>query len=220
MSVNSLANFGVPGQSGERSPNLQPILSHRFRAVFYNFGAPGESAPYDLTREVRSVTRPSYRFEPITLYSYISTVYIPSRVEFEEMTLKFFDSIDNSIQSRIQAQLSKQQNMFDQTAYRAGQNVKFEMDIDVLAGGGSATGTASDPNIIQRWCIVGAFITGGDMGEMSYDSNNAQEITLNIRFDNATAYDHDGIRLGTFDHAPEIEGRIGTSSTGIGGFIS
>ena len=40
MTVNSLANFGVPGLNGDRSAQLQPILSNRFRVLFFNFGTP------------------------------------------------------------------------------------------------------------------------------------------------------------------------------------
>lgn len=217
MSVNSLTNFGVPGQGGERSAVLQPILSNRYRVVFYNFGDPGVAAPYELTRGVRTVTRPTYRFDSVDLRSYVSTVYIATRVEFEEGRLVLFDDIDNTTQSRVQQQISKQQNMFDQTASRAGQNYKFEMDIDVLAGGASAGQTAADPNVIQKWCLVGCFLTNAEMGELTYNDANPMEIQLSYRFDNAICFDQDGNRLGTFDHQPEIDAKAGNSSTGIGG---
>lgn len=196
---------------------LQPILSNRFRVVFYNFGNPGEVAPYDLTRAMRSMKRPTYKFEEQALRSYVSTVYIPTKVEFEGTTIKLFDDIDNTVTTRVQQQLSKQHNFFDQTSSRAGQNLKFEIDLDVLAGGASAGSSASDANILQKWSYVGCFITNGDFGEMSYEDVKAQEISINIRFDNVIGFDQDGNRLGTFDHGPEIDGRVGDFSTGIGG---
>jgi hypothetical protein len=219
MSVQSLVNFGVPGQNGDRSAVLQPINTQRFRVTFYNFGNPGESAPYDLTRAMRSTSTPKANFEEVPLYSYVSTVYIPTKVEWEPITMRLFDDIDNTVSTRVHQQVSKQHNFFDQTASRAGQNFKFEFDIDVLAGGASATGNASDPNIIKKWCVVGAFLSNYETSELSYENAGPGEITLNIRFDNAVCYDAEGNRLGTFDHGPEIDGRVGSFSTGAGGFI-
>lgn len=217
MSVNSLINFGVPGQNGDRAAVLQPKLSNRFRVVFYNFGNPGETAPYDMTRACRSVTRPKPKFNSETLYSYISTVYIATRAEWQSISLKVFDDIDNSTSRRIQQQLSKQQNFFDQTASRAGENYKFELDVDVLAGGASATGNAVDPNVVEKWSIVGAYLEDVDLGELSYENSKAMEISMTIKFDNATIFDHNGQRMGTFSHTPEIDGRIGDITTGIVG---
>lgn len=216
MSINSLSSFGVPGQGGERTAIIQPILTNRFRITFYSFGNPGEVAPYEMTRGVRSVSRPNYTFDQETLHTYLSTMYIATRLQFNDMTLSLFDDIDNQVQSRVQQQLSKQQNFFDQTAARAGQNYKFEMDVDVLAGGASASGTASDPNILQRWSIVGCFITQANMGELTYETPAVGQIDLTIRFDNAVATDTDGNRLGTFDHEPEIASQTGLFTTGIG----
>jgi hypothetical protein len=217
MTVNSLVNFGVPGLNGDRSAVLQPILSNRFRVVFYNFGNNGEVAPYDLTRQVRSIARPSLTFETQTLYTYVSAVYINTRAEWSEVSLRLLDSIDNSVMSRVQQQLSKQMNFFDQTMSRAGENYKFEMDLDVLAGGRSAGASAADPNILQRWSYAGCQITNSDPGEMTYETAQGVEINLTIRFDNCVPFNHLGVRMGTFSHAAEIASRRGLASTGTGG---
>lgn len=214
--INSLANFGVPGLNGARSAVLQPILSNRFRTVFFNFGVPGEPGPYDLTRQIRRVTRPTLTFETQTLYSYVSTVYIGTRGEWGEMTVVFIDDITNSVQVRVQEQVAKQQNFFEQTMSRAGENYKFEMDVDVLAGGQSAGDTAADPNIIQKWCYAGCHIINMDLGELTYEDATAMEITLTIRYDNVIGFNQDGVRMGQFSHAPEIAAQSGVSSTGQG----
>lgn len=216
MTVNSLANFGVPGFNGERSAVLQPIFSNRFRVNVFNFGATSEPAPYDITRQVRRVGRPNLQFETQTLWSYLSAVYVASRAEWQETTLVLLDDITNSAMRRVQNQISKQQNFFDQTTSRAGENYKFEMDLDVLAGGASAGGNAADPNIIQKYCFAGCWLPGKDLGEMTYEDANAMEISLTMRFDNVIAFDQNGNRMGVFSHNDEIQSQSGVGSTGTG----
>ena len=214
--INSLANFGVPGLNGDRSAVLQPVLSNRFRVLFFNFGPPGEVAPYDLTRQIRRMGRPQVEFEVQTLYSYVSTVYIGTRGEWSTIDVVFIDDITNSVMRRVNTQLYKQQNFFDQTMSRAGQNYKFEMDLDVLAGGQSAGDTARDPNIIQKWCFAGCHIINMNLGEMTYEDATAMEITLTLRYDNVIGFDQNGASLGQFSHTDEIRKQQGEVSTGIG----
>ncbi len=217
MSINSLVNFGVPGQGGERTPVIQPIFANRFRVVFYNFGRPGDTAPYDMTRAVKSVGRPKAQFNEAPLHSYHSISYVTGRGEWDPIQMRFREDIDNQALERIAQQASKQMNFFDQTASRAGQNYKFEIDIDILAGGATAGTSAQDPNILQKWCLAGCWLKDYDLGELTYERAEPTEITCNIRFDNAVCYDGEGNRLGDFDHGPEIDTRTGVFSTGIGG---
>lgn len=216
MSANSLANFGVPGLNGDRSAALHPIMTHKFRGLFFNFGASGEPAPFDMTRQLMRISRPSLQFETITMWTYVSAVYLVTRGEWDQMTIVFRDDITNTVMTRVQNQISKQQNFFDQTTGRAGENWKFEMDLDILAGGASAGGSAADPNILQKWCFSGCQIVGFEGGEFSYDNANAAEITLNVRYDNVIGFNQNGFRFGTFSHTNEIQSQLGVAATGVG----
>lgn len=216
MTVNSLSNFGVPGLNGDRSAALQPIFSNRYRVLFYNFGASSEPAPYDLTRQIIRIGRPNLSFDEQALRSYVSTVYVASRAEWQELNVVFRDDITNSVMRRVYNQISKQQNFFDQTMSRAGENYKFEMDLDVLAGGQSAGGTAADPNILQKYCFSGCWLKTNDGGEMTYEDANAMEITCSIRYDNVIPFDQNGNRMGVYTHNQEIQSQAGVSSTGSG----
>lgn len=216
MSVNSLANFGVPGLNGDRSAVLQPILTTHWRVLTYNFGASSEPAPYDLTRQAKRISLPSVNFEMSTLYSYVSAVYIQTRGEWQEGTMTFMDDITNTVRKRVENQIAKQKNFFDQTMSRAGENYKFEMDVDILAGGASAGGSAADPNIIRKYCYAGCTLVGVEDGEMNYEQATPKELTVRFRYDNVITFDQNGSRMGTFSHTEEIQSQSGDISTGVG----
>jgi len=217
LAVNSFINFGIPGVDGARTPRLQPILTDRFRVVFYNFGNPGDTAPYDLTRAVKSIGEPSSQFGTWQAWAYMSQHKGITRPEWQDTTLRLFDDIDNEARIRVQQQLSKQYNFFDQTGSRAGENYMFEMDIDILSGGASAGNAAADPVILRKWCVVGCSLTSDDPGELTYDDSNPKETSVNIQFNNAICYDGEGRIMGSFDHGPEHDARSGLSSLGVGG---
>jgi len=216
MSINSLANFGVPGLDGSRSASLQPIQTIHWRLLTYNFGASSEPAPYDLTRQAKTISLPSLDFNMKTLYSYVSSVYLPTRGEWKEGTMSFHDDITNTVRRRIENQIAKQQNFNDQTMSRAGENFKFEMDVDILAGGASAGGSAADPNIIRKYCYSGCTLTNMDDGEMTYENGDFKEIKVGFRYDNVITFDQNGSRMGTFSHTTEIQTQAGSNSTGVG----
>lgn len=218
MSVNSLSNFGVPGlSSADRSPQLQPILTYKYRAQFYGFGANFEPAPYAMTRQIRSVSLPSVKFPEVKLASYVSVVYVPGRPEFDTMKIVFNDDISNAVKNLIEGQVSRQHNFYDQTESRAGENFKFEMDVDILAGGGTAGSSASDPNIIRRYCYAGCHIQDVSEGDLTYEQDSEQKtIEVTVRYDNVITFNNYGTRMGIYSHTSEITGRQGVASTGIG----
>lgn len=216
MSINSLSNFGVPGLNGDRAAALHPILTTHFRISTFNFGAASEPAPYDITQQTKRVSLPSVTFETATLYNYVSATYIVTRGEWQEGTMVFLDDITNAVRRRIENQVSKQKNFFDQTMSRAGENYKFEMDVDILAGGATAGGSSSDPNILRKYCYSGCSLIGTEDGEMNFDQANPKEITVRFRYDNCITFDQNGSRMGTFSHTGEIQAQAGTLSTGVG----
>lgn len=191
-------------------------MGNKFRITFYDFGDPGQVAPYVCTQQLRSAQLPTLTFGVQTLYAYVSTVYIVTRAEWGEMTIKFLDDITSGVYGVVYEQAAKQQNMFDQTTSRAGENYKFEMDLDVLAGGATAGASNDDPNILRRYSYAGCELVSLNGAEMTYENPNGIEFDVRIRFDNVVPFDNFGVRMGQFSDAQQIQNRIGTSSTGIG----
>jgi hypothetical protein len=191
-------------------------MGNKFRITFYDLGDPGTVAPYVCTQQLRSANLPTLTFGTQTLYAYVSTVYIATRAEWGEMTIKFLDDITSGVYGIIYEQCAKQQNMFNQTTSRAGENYKFEMDLDLLAGGATAGSSNDDPNILRRFSYSGCLVVSMNGSEMSYENANGIEFDIRVRYDNVVPFDNNGIMMGTFDDTQQIENRIGTSSTGIG----
>jgi hypothetical protein len=195
-------------------------MSNKFRCTFYDFGAPGTVAPYVLTQQVRSTNLPSWTMGQQPLYAYVSIVYIATRGEWAEMQMRFSDDITSGVYKIVQQQCAKQQNMYDQTTSRAGENYKFEMDLDVLAGGATAGSAANDPNILRRHSYAGCWITKLDGPEMNYQNADGIEFSIGIRFDNVVTFDNYGVQMGTFSHTTQINNRQGISTTGIGSALA
>jgi hypothetical protein len=216
LSVNSLVNFGVPGIAGERSPTLQPILSNKFRITFYDFGDPGKVSPYVCTQQLKATSLPALTFGSATLYAYVSTIYISTRAEWSEMDITFYDDITTGVYAVMYEQMAKQQNMFDQTTSRAGENYKFEMDLDILAGGATAGAAANDPNILRRYSYAGCWIVKNTGSPMQYQTSDPIDFSITVRYDNVVPFDGNGVQLGMFNDEVQIAARAGISSTGIG----
>lgn len=215
-----LSRMGVVGPNGERSPVLAPILSHKFRVTFYGIGGPtSDPVPYDLTRQIQSIDLPSISVSEATINSYVSELYIPTYSRFSgPLNITFIDDITNSVSELLYSHMYRTHNFFDVTHTRAAENPKFSMDIDILAGGASASDQASDPNVLRKYCVGGCFLTSLNEGNMAYQNQAVKTINTSMRFDTCIVFDHNGNRLGKdVTHSTEIDQQLGDQVTGIGG---
>jgi hypothetical protein len=171
----TLSKFGVPIE-GINQGILHPKQKYRFRVVWYGFG--DNSGLNEMTANVMTCTRPKLTYEEVKLDSYNSVAWIQGKHSFDTVEIKLRDDITNSVISSIGAQAQKQMNHFEQTSAVAGINYKFSMEIHSLDG------TTNEE--LESWLLDGCFIQAVAYGDGDYTSGDPQEITLTIRFDNAT----------------------------------
>lgn len=171
----NLAKFGIP-LDGNKLGILHPKQKYRFRVVWQNFGE--NNGLREMTANVMTVTRPKITYEDIKLDSYNSVAWIMGKHSFEPIEIKLRDDITNSVIASIGAQVQKQMNHFEQTSAVAGINYKFAMEIQSLDG--------TDNDALEAWVLDGCFIQNVSYAEGDYASGEVNEITLSIRFDNAT----------------------------------
>ena len=181
-----LGKFGIP-IDGQKTGILHPKQKYRFRVIFQNFG--DNTGLRELTANVMTVTRPKVKYPEVTLHSYNSVAWIMAKHTFDPIEIKLRDDITNSVVSTIGAQVQKQMNHYEQTSAVAGINYKFTMEIHSLDG--------TDNEELESWVLDGCWITNANYGDMDYSTGDAVEVTLTIRFDNATNIAGLNTNLGT-----------------------
>lgn len=176
--------FGVPitSESATGSGILMPKLKYRFRVTFGTlFG--GASEAKTITQNVQNVTRPAISYDEVMVESYNSRVYMHGKHSWEPVTVVIRDDITNAVTKLVGAQVQRQVNHFQQTTPAAGNDYKFDMQIEILDGVNAGAS--------EVWFLEGCFIQNANYSDSDYSANEPVQITLAIRFDNATHYEGD-----------------------------
>jgi hypothetical protein len=176
------SKFGVPVTGATGSGILMPKLKYRFRVSFLG-GFGGEVESRTLTQNVQNVTRPKISYEEITIDSYNSRSYIQGKHSWEAISVTIRDDITNSVTKLVGAQVQRQFNHFQQSTPAAGNDFKFDMQIEVLDGVNAGAS--------EVWFLEGCFLTNVDYSDGDYSANDPVQITMQIRYDNATHYQGD-----------------------------
>lgn len=176
------SKFGVPVTGATGSGILMPKLKYRFRVSFLG-GFGGEVETRTLTQNIQNVTRPKITYEEVTVDSYNSKVYLQGKHSWEQISVVIRDDISNSVAKLVGAQIQKQLNHFQQTTAAAGNDYKFDMQIEVLDGVNAGAS--------EVWFLEGCFLTNVDYSDSDYSANDPVTITLQVRYDNATHYQGD-----------------------------
>jgi hypothetical protein len=175
--TSTLNQFGVPlGGGAGRGGILQPKTKHKFRVRVINFGP--VAGGIELSQQVISVGRPQKQQSPVEVHSYNSIMYYAGKASWNSISLRVRDDVTNSVSKLIGHQVQKENNYFQQTTPLAGSNYKFQMYIETLDGG--------DDAVLERWFVEGCFLENVEWGDNEYSSADAVEISMTIRYDNAT----------------------------------
>jgi hypothetical protein len=182
MATNSLSRMTVPLSSAVTDGNgtqglLMPKLKYRFRVILNNFGI---GPTTELTKQVVDFTRPNVTFENIDLPIYNSTIKLAGKYSWADVTCNIRDDASGFVTSQVGEQLQKQLDFAEMSSAAAGNDYKFTTTFQVLDGGNGAT-----PGILETWTLLGCYLQGVNYGDANYGSNEAMQLALTIRFDNA-----------------------------------
>jgi len=182
MATSSLTKMTVPLASDQSNSNqglLMPKLKYRFRVTFQNFGV---STPVtELTKQVVDFSRPNVTFEDITLPIYNSTIKLAGKYSWADVTCNLRDDAAGNVSRLVGEQLQKQLDFAEMSSASSGIDYKFTTVFEVLDGGNGA----NTPIALETWEIYGCFLQGVNYGDMNYATNEAAQIAMTIRFDNA-----------------------------------
>ena len=181
MSISSLSKFTVPLASGQSSTTqgmLMPKLSYRFRVMFENFGVSGSTT--ELTKQVSKAARPNVDFGTTTIDVYNAKINLAAKPSWKTIAVTLRDDVTGAVAKLVGEQLQKQYDFMEQSSAASAGDYKFAMRYEVLDGG-----NGQNPVILETWDLEGCQISQADWGDMNYGSNEAAQIALTIRFDNA-----------------------------------
>lgn len=199
MAVASLSKFTVPlasDQSASSQGMLMPKLKYRFRVTFIGFGV--STPTTELTKQIVDIKRPSVKFAPVTLEVYNSKVYMQGKPEWDETSVNLRDDATGAVSRLVGEQIQKQFDFMEQSSAPAGINYKFQMLYEVLDGGNGATNI----NVLEAWELDGCFLSSVDYGDMAYNSSDAVQIALSIRYDNAVQTTGGGVGTSVITQTP------------------
>ena len=182
MAVSSLQRMTVPLASDQSSPTqglLMPKLRYRFRVNFENFGISRPTT--ELTKQVVSFARPNLTFEAIDLPVYNSTLKLAGRHAWQDLQCVVRDDASGAVSRLVGEQLQKQFDFVEMASAAAGIDYKFLTKFEILDGGNGN----SAPVVLETWELYRCYLQAVDYGPMAYGTNEAVEITMTLRYDNA-----------------------------------
>lgn len=182
MAISTLTKLSVPTASDQSSGNqtlLMPKLQYRFRVTFDNFGVTQPTT--ELTRQVIDCGKPNPSFQEITLNSYNSQVFLAGRHTWAAINVNIREDATGIVQKLVAEQMQKQFDFYEQSSAASGVDYKFLTRIEILDGGNGAF----KPNVLETWECYGCWLVSANYGTLNYSANDAVQIGLSIRYDNA-----------------------------------
>ncbi len=177
----SLFNMTVASDNaGGNQGLLMPKLQYRFRVNFLNFGV-DTNAGLSLTKQVVDCSRPQVTFDEVTLNVYNSRLYLAGKHTWSPLSVNIRDDASGTVAKAVGQQLQKQLDFVEQSSAAAGQDYKFQTNIEILDGGNGAY----IPVVLETWELYGCFLVTANYNTLNYGTSDAVTIALSMRFDNA-----------------------------------
>lgn len=174
--VCSLDKFGVSlDQNQGQGPMIQPHVKNKYRVLFYNFGAMGETAEA-ISLNTNSVTIPTLTHQSHEVHSYNSIGYYAGKAVWGTSSLVVRDAADGTVMNHIGAQLQRQMDHYNQTTYLSAADYKFKMIIQILSGGHDVA--------MRNIHLCGCFLESAEQESLDYTTSDMVTWSMTVRPDN------------------------------------
>ena len=180
----TISQAGIPGiGDGYGNGILQPKLKNRWRVNFVNFGSAQSTAPSNnVSWQAVNVSRPVLNFDEVQLDRYNSRAWVAGKHTFDPMTLTLEDDVTGLASAAVREQLAEQQFLTGSegpwlAAANSASDYKFITKLELLDG---------NQLVVEDWLIEGCWLQNVNYNDLDYAASEAVQITLNIRYDNAS----------------------------------
>ena len=123
---------------------------------------------------MKTASRPSYTIGETEINFINSKRYVAGKATFDTMSITLHDPIAPSGAQQVMEWI---RTHYESVSGRAGYADFYKRDSQLKM---------LDPvgTVVELWDIKGAFLTTANFGDLSYDGDEPQEISLTLRFDN------------------------------------
>jgi hypothetical protein len=123
---------------------------------------------------IKTAARPSYTTNETAIPFINSTRYLAGKTTFDTMSVTLHDPIAPSGAQQVMEWV---RTHFESVSGRAGYADFYKRDCQLKL---------LDPvgTVVELWDIKGAFLTTASFGDLSYDGDEPQEISMTLRYDN------------------------------------
>lgn len=173
--------FGVPIPGVARHTMKMPKLKHKFRVLFFGFGATGDGDMISL--ETNTCGAPTETNDKGKVHSYNSQSNYKGKPSWNTIEINFRDTIDNLSLKAFNNQLRREFNHYTQESRLSASQYKFEMWIQSLDGSNSDNVTNLFEGTLSTWVCQGCFIDETNAGDWDYSSSEYQSLALTIQPD-------------------------------------
>ena len=124
---------------------------------------------------IKAVARPQITFEEIALDHINVKRYVKGKGDWQLLNITLFDAI---VPSGAQAVMEWVRLHKESVTGRDGYSDFYKKDVTI-----NVLGPVGDK--VEEWTLKGAWIKDANFGEMSWESNEPNDITLSLRYDYA-----------------------------------
>ena len=170
--------YGDAAHFASASGNFEVQRSNHFEVVLdlskLQLDVDGPTASEHIRLSVKSIGSPKVSAEPIPLKHGNDTVKVAAAPSYEDLDITVYDTIGQDQVNIMQAWFNK---VFDR-------NTKLMGMVSSYKTSGTLYMYSPDCSIIRKWDLQGIWPKGfGQASEFSFDSTEAQTITLNLSVD-------------------------------------
>ncbi len=144
---------------------FEPKVKNRF--IMYVEGIPAYL--------IKAVARPQITFEEIALDHINVKRYVKGKGDWQLLNITLFDAI---VPSGAQAVMEWVRLHKESVTGRDGYSDFYKKDVTI-----NVLGPVGDK--VEEWTLKGAWIKDANFGEMSWETNEPNDITLSLRYDYA-----------------------------------